>query len=216
VAVPFSQMSVLDREILRIKTSYFPPRVHELKGTSMPHELLRGNTMDSVIQEIADTLRAVQAHIWIVGTGAGAHSPPSFPIIDPLPKDITRQLLLERISGFLELGLEGEGEFLLIWDISNQQELEFFSGSVATFRNTYSQVARCTRMVPALLGGLSHDWSGLQVADIIAHFAMHYKGNQMHLPGARPDKAELFQRLIYPLLQRDGGGRLEGIGWKYW
>jgi hypothetical protein len=103
---------------------------------------------------------------------------------------------------------------LIIWDISDQQELQDFSASIAEFRNAYDGTPRSQRLVPAALGGLSHDWSGLQTADVVAHCALHYLGLQESLPGSRKEKAEAFRSKFLPRLQRSNKGEL--IGWKVW
>ena len=88
-----------------------------------------------------------------------------------------------------------------------------FSKSVATFRNAYSNQALNLRLAPAALGGLSHDWCGLQVADVVANYTLHKIGAAHGTPGTNPAKANDFDVHLYPCLQRSAAGV---VGWKVW
>jgi hypothetical protein len=129
-------------------------------------------------------------------------------------KEITRQLLLERINDFLHTSSPDNSSFIIIWDISDQQELQDFSRSVAAFNDSHRRVPRSDKMVPAVLGGISHDWSGLQIADVIANYALHSICIDDGMPGGRTNKANDFKAYLKPRLERDSRNRL--VGWKRW
>jgi len=114
--------------------------------------------------------------------------------------------MLRRISRFLRFDRKATGRWLLIWDITDQQELCDFSRTISRLRDTTYGAQPNNRLVPALLGGLSHDWSGLQAADLFANMALHRQGMALGLLGARAEKATAFRRHLEPCLQRDARG----------
>lgn len=214
IAMPFDQKARLDAGVLRMLTNHFHPRIRELKGSDMPHNLLPGSSTADVALGVSTLLSQVGAHAWITGTRHGVHPLPGLPTINRFPKDITRQLLFERVNGFLNLGNYIPYEWLIIWDISDEQELGDFSRNVATFQNAFIQTSINPRLAPAVLGGLSHDWSGLQIADVVANFALHKIGRDQNIQGTNRQKARDFDQFIEPQLQRTASGQL--VGWKFW
>jgi hypothetical protein len=214
VAVPFDQTGIMDSGVKAILSNHFRAGEVELKGTTIPHRLRRTATSSLVANDVASLLDKIGAHAWVTGTSSGINIPPGVPSTCTMAKDIARHLLFERLNGFLLNGYCMPGSFLIIWDISNQQELKEFSASVSVFRNAFTQTPLCPRLAPAVLGGLSHDWSGLQIADMISHFALHNVGRDKGAVDARVDKASDFLTYFKPRLQRDAYGNL--VGWKIW
>jgi hypothetical protein len=214
IAIPFDQKLRLDTGVQSILGNHFRHRHKELKGASMPNGLRHGSSITDVSRELAILIKQVGAHCWVVGTQAGAVAPANFPIQDAKPKDITRQFLFERVNGFLNIGYDLKDDWLIIWDLSDAQELNSFSHNVATFQNAFNQAPLNPRLAPAVLGGLSHDWSGLQIADMIAHLAMHNLGVELGLSGSNRQKAKDFRDFLYPLLQKAAGGNV--VGWKWY
>ena len=214
VAVSFEVIESIDEKIETILKGNFRPNIREIKGADIPHGLKPGKLTTDVAREIADLIESKHIHCWVVGSHHGVNPPSNLPIRSPMIKEITRHLLLERINDFLHAGYHGDTCFMIIWDISDQQELQDFSKSVAAFRDVHKQIPRSQRMIPAALGGLSHDWSGLQIADVIANYALHYLCIEDEMPGGRKNKAIDFECLLKPRLQRDASNRL--VGWKRW
>lgn len=214
VALPFAHLTQLRADLNRIRTAHFRSSVDEIKGTAMPHHLRPGSTIDGVSNLLLATIQQIGAHVWVTGTQSGVNPLPQLAVSPQRPKDIARQLVLERINGFLNTGRYAPDEFLIVWDISGQKELDDFSANVAAFHNAYSGAPLNPRMAPAVLGGLSHDWAGIQLADVLAHFAVHYQGHQMGLAPSRADKANAWANLLHICLQRDAYGRT--VGWKFW
>ena len=214
VGVAFDQTQTLNDGVRDMLANHFEPFVREIKGSFMPRYMRPTSSFTDVADDLASLLDATGAHCWVVASSHGSRSPPGFSVKNPKVKDIVRQLLLERINGLMIAGYHEPDHCLIIWDISDQQELQDFSASIAEFRNAFNGTPRSQRLAPAALGGLSHDWSGLQTADVVAHCALHYLGLQESLPGSRKEKAEAFRSRFLPRLQRSSKGEL--IGWKVW
>lgn len=196
VAISFSDNEILEIGSKSILRQYFRPGERELKGKHMPNHLLKGTSIDQVIREIGDILFKVKAVVWIAGVRQNPNPPIKHNPSRLMVKDIARKSILEEINDYLNTGAHSPNHFLIIWDISDEQELEEFSRNVATFRHARTQELPNPRLVHAILGGLSHDWNGLQIADIIAHCALHRMGLQSSLPDANPIKAKSFERYL--------------------
>jgi hypothetical protein len=180
--------------------------VKEVKGSDAPHELSRGRTADDLASDLAALLREFDSHIWIVAASRQTDGPTT--------KGAARQLVLERVNGFLNLGRYEPAQWIIVWDVSDVQELGDFSRSVSEFRNAYSGEPRNDRLFPAVLGGLSHDWGGLQAADLLSNFALHFRGRELKFPDVNLEKAQAFESHLMPCLQRTATGNV--VGWKTW
>jgi len=214
VSVAFDRTRTLDDGIRTVVSKHFSPYIKELKGSAVTKYLRIGASVLDVAEDVGNILDDVGAHCWAVASSHGSNPPVNLHLPHPRAKDIARQLLLERINGLLIAGYHHPDHSLIVWDISTQQELQDFSASIANFRNTYDGTPRSDRLAPAALGGLSHDWSGLQTADIIAHCALHYLGLQSSMAGSKVDKARAFKEHFLPRLQKDSKADL--VGWKVW
>jgi len=215
VAVALDRSRILDQDTATERSRLFRSRVKEFKGHLIKHsELLSGVTADDVAAAVAGLLRKYDAHVWTVATIAGCPVPIGFvgPIVST--KSIARQLLLERVNGLLGTGRYAPAHWMMVWDVSDVQELTDFSSATASFANGYTGQKISDRLYPMVLGGLSHDWAGLQLADIVAHLALHKVGAGRKFPDANPRKGAAFDARIEPVLQRDQGGRV--VGWKTW
>ena len=214
VALSIDEIGFVDEQIGSILKTNFRQNIKEIKGADIPHGLNPGRSTTDVAKSIADLIKLSNALCWIVGSHQGVNSPPDLASKNPIVKEITRQLLLERINDFLHTSSPGNSSFIIIWDISDQQELQDFSRSVAAFNDLHRRVPRSNKMVPAVLGGISHDWSGLQIADVIANYALHSICIDDGMPGGRANKADDFNVYLKPRLERDARNRL--VGWKRW
>jgi hypothetical protein len=215
VAFPFERARELRTDLDIVRVACFRTRVREIKGhLTKRSELLRGKTVDDVARGVADVFQRYDGHAWIAATRVGCPVPPGFRTPTPLTKDIARQLLLERVNGFLGTGRYAPANWLLVWDVGNVQELIDLSAAVSTFADGYSGVSISPRLYPVVLGGLSHDWAGVQVADLFGHLALHKVGADLGLPDANAAKSAAFDTHVEPRLQRDAGGRC--VGFKRW
>jgi hypothetical protein len=155
-----------------------------------------------VATDVGDVMDETRTIVWAAATSCGERPPPGFRTSNPKTKDLARQLLIEEINNDLVADYHNTNNCLIIWDISDQQELQDFSASIARFRNLSDGTPRSDRLAPAALGGISQDWSGLQTADIIAHCALHYLGERSSLLGFKTEKAEAFRSQFLPRLKR--------------
>ncbi|MBU0685907.1 MAG: DUF3800 domain-containing protein [Candidatus Thermoplasmatota archaeon] len=211
VSVAFDQTIDLDEGIRRILTSHFSPYIGELKGSSMSKYLHPTSTILEIVKDLGDVLDRTGAQLWGAAASFGSSPPRGLPTSNPKPKDIARQMLLEEINARLLTGYHHPDHSLIIWDISERQELQDFSASIARFMSVRDETPRSERLVPAALGGLSHDWRGLQTADVIANCALHYLGHTASLTGSKTDKAEAFRTEFLPRMQKIESEDI--IGW---
>lgn len=214
VLIPMDEYQSIESGMEAIRVRYFRAHADEVKGSSVPHDMLRGTSVRDLAEDVGKLCDQVGAHIWVAGTRQGTTPPPSYPS-DLSPKNTARRLLLERINGYFDKGYAGNDDCIIVWDISDHTELKDFSKSVADFKNAFSNKGLCKSLAPAVLGGLSHDWKGLQIADIVSNFALHCVGRNIWLPDAKVEKSDAFKKSYYPRLQKDKGVT-KGIGWKYW
>ena len=208
VSLAFDQTRELDEGIRWMLDNHFSPYIVELKGSTIQKYLLPKSTIMDVATDVGDVMDETRAIVWAAAASRGERPPQGFPIPNPKTKDLARQLLIEGINNDLVADYHNANKCLIIWDISDQQELQDFSASIARFRSPSDGTPRSDKLAPAALGGLSHDWSGLQTADIIAHCALHYLGERSSLPGFKTEKAEAFRSQFLPRLQR---AKIEGL-----
>lgn len=220
MAVPITELEKLDNGIKKIVASYLRQGETEIRGADLPRQLVPGATIDDIMENVSILFKEVGATTWGVGSKA---SNTNFPVGFEPPKKtkmsikhIVRHLLMERINGYLDNGYGGSGSYLVVWDISDVGELIEFSKNNSCFINGYNGKSRSQRLAPAILGGISDDWGGLQIADLFAHCALHHCACE-HSYGCisfNQEKKNAFDKWIYPKFQVDFLGNK--VGWKYW
>lgn len=215
VAISFEELSRLNERANQIMKSHMVPGCREIHACDIPHRMLRTSSIAAIAEEIALLLDDVKAHCWVTATSYSSSSliglEPNAPA-----KTKARQLLYEHLNEFLDSDNSVDGDYLIIWDLPDPEEMKDISYSIASYVNPYFGRRISRKLAPAVLCGLSHDWVGLQLADIISNYALHYCGHQQHMPQANREKAGAFQRCFYTRLQRGPGGSCDGIGWRYW
>ena len=214
IAIPFERMESIDEKVKSILKSNFRSNIREIKGADIPHGLNQGKSTTDVARDVGNLVEENRLNCWIVGSHQGVNPPTGLSQSNPMVKEIVRHLLLERINHSLHTTFPGDTSYMTIWDISDQQDLQDFSRSVSAFNDLYRNTPRSKRMVPAVLGGISHDWSGLQIADILANYGLHHICVIDGSPGGRKNKADDFGLYLKPRLQRDA--RNDPLGWKRW
>lgn len=221
VCVPWDNIPALDVEVKALLKKNLTGTPPELKGFDLPRLLRLGRTMSDIAQDVASAVTKAGAKVWIVAACPGAADVPGLgPIVlrisnrNPLPKDNARQLLLERVNGYAVPRYHPSGSWLLIWDLSNAHELKDFGRSIAEFQNLATGSTLRAAIVPALLGGLSHDWAPLQVADFYANFALNQRAEEFGFRDTSPAKAEAFRNHLRGTLAIDANNKL--VGWKTW
>jgi hypothetical protein len=213
VCVGLDKQNEMDEEISKIISEFYRLSVKELKGADTPRNFKPGISVEDFSKSFSSMIKELDINVWVAASKYGVKAPKTMILDKPHPKNLVRHLLFERLNGFFIHGHNGTDNCLIVWDISDLQELQDFSSSVSMFRNSISNETLCNRIAPAVLGGLSHEWSGLQVADIIANFALHKLGVDENMPDANTNKGKAFDTYLMPLLQKDGYGKR--VGWKY-
>lgn len=189
---------------------------NELKGTRVPKDLKAPSTSRDVCRDLSELLANVGANVWIAATEAGVRPPGNMRgfLKDGSPKEIARQLLFERVNGFLDSRPFARTTFQTIWDLSDQKDEADFSKSVMAFRNAVTGQPRNTRLADDVKGRLSHDVAGLQVADFLANYALHRIAMDYNVPVHSNEKAAHFDLYFRHRLRKDASGNL--VGWKVW
>jgi hypothetical protein len=202
VCIPVAHHPVLDASLRGLRASHFHSGVEEVKGSAIPRHLLRKSTSSDVARDLGLLLDAVEAWVWVAAAGHGATAPSSLgPPEGFQAKDIARHLLLGRVSAALGAAGLPADRVLHVWDLTDAQELRDLGRSL---RGHHPREADLDdRPAPAVLGGLSNEWSGLQVADVVANFALHRVGFDRNLVDAYAPKAKDFDLYFRHRLQRD-------------
>jgi hypothetical protein len=214
VGFEWGRIPALDAGIQGILRTRLLNRCEELKAANLRRYLPAGTTVADVAADLAAIVSSVSAQVWICGTRAGCRPVPKFPRPNPKPKDLVRQLLFERIGGYATPKYFPPDSWEVIWDLSETRELFDFSADLAAFKNLVTAYPLNLSIHRAILGGLSHDWAGIQIADVYANFALHKIGMGLGLPDAQADRAAAFDQFMEPTLKRDNAGKC--VGWKYW
>ena len=102
---------------------------------------------------------------------------------------------------------------LLVWDLSDSSELADFSAITSSYVNPHDHNKLNSTIVPHILGGLSHDWAELQIADLISNYALNYVADGTY-DDADKDKSKAFEQYLYPVLQHSNRGKVFGTGFK--
>lgn len=106
-----------------------------------------------------------------------------------------------------------ENLYQLIWDLSDNNELAHFSAIVSSYVNPHNNKRISPLIIPHILGGLSHDWAELQIADLISNYALNYSAHGI-FSDCDEEKSDAFSKHIYPILHARGG-KIKGYGWKF-
>lgn len=192
--------------------------MEEFKGSVVPKHLLEGKTAEDVAIEISELMKKYDMCAWITGTNRDfAQSCKKYFIPSNIKKgiqakDVARELLLERVSGYVKNQNQEFYTYQLIWDLSDVSELIDFSAITSTYVDPHSKRALCLQIIPKILGALSHDWVELQIADVLSNFALN-KIADGKFPDADKEKSVAFKKYLYPRLTRSARGTV-GVGWK--
>lgn len=215
VTVPFEEISTMDQGVSSLLDSHLHPRCTELKGSELPSQLQRSSTIDDFADDFSNLLSGLTHNIWVASSYHGVNTPAGVPAGSPVKRTV-RHLLFERVNGYLNQFYSKDGKWLIVWDLSHQQELEDFSSNLQGFRNAIQGDDLNSQLNPSVLGGLSHDWTGLQLADIVAHLGLHYRAVKHGVQDGKQEKADAFRDHVWPHLQSSARGKTDGIGWKEW
>lgn len=217
ICVDSAQHDDLSERFYDMKKECMRHYEEEMKGIKISkNHLNTGITADDVGRHVADIIKEFGLNVWVTATRWSPNLPTGKFIASNtskgvLPKDIARELLMERISGYADMKRE-EGKYIIIWDLSDTQELDDFSRLIRAYVNPHSGKKVCPSIIPNILGGLSHEWPELQLCDIIANFALNYAADGI-FKDCDMVKSRAFKEHIFPNLMR-GRGKIVGVGWK--
>gem|GEM_PF-1974747 len=191
----------------------------EMKGVDLsPNHLNLGVTIDDVARDLAALIR--KYGLTVIVTGANK-SPmldrqtkfvPSNEKKGLQAKDVARELMLERLSLRFDHDSTGSCQGLLVWDISDNNELIDFSKVVGSYVNPHNNKKPNERIIGHILGGLSHEWAEIQIADLVSNYALNYMADGI-FEDANKEKSDAFKKHLYPALYHMYGRAL-GYGYK--
>jgi hypothetical protein len=208
----------LTEDFLKMKERLMRNPSEEFKGSIVPKHLLEGKTETDVASEISILMRKYGMTAWITATNKNYAQRkvgtfvPSNPKNGLQAKDIARELLLERVSGYVNLQSNEPCVYQLIWDLSDVNELIDFSAITSEYVNPHNKRSLDPRIIPKILGALSHDWVELQIADVFSNFALNHIAVG-RFTDADDKKSQAFKKYLRPMLARSAKG-INGVGWK--
>lgn len=191
----------------------------EMKGTDLsPNHFNPGITKASVAKDLSELIKKYKFSIFVTAANMSPdliHQTKFTASTEKRglqAKDIARELLLERFSIMLNYQHSSTNKNMLIWDLSDNNELADFSKIIGSYQNPHDGKKPNPTIIPHLLGGLSHEWAELQIADLVSNFAINYITDGICTDSDK-DKSTAFKEFIYPVLHQRGG-KVEGIGLK--
>jgi hypothetical protein len=214
VLVSFNDVLRFDNEVLELRRANFNPSQIEIKGTDIPNELLPGISPASFLSTVVALLDEFDSEVWVSVAREGLPPPTNFPVAGPSAKTIARHGLFEQVSYALDRDPDGVGSWLVVWDFGDTGDLRELNDCLVLFASGAGHPPPNQRLCPSALGGLSHKWGALQIADVIAHFALHRAGKRAGLMGANDTKSALFSTCLWGVLETSGNrGNPQGCGW---
>ena len=190
-----------------------------MKGTDLSaNHFNPGITKDSVAKDLGELIKKHKLTIFVTAANMSpdlanqTKFTPSNEKRGLQAKDIARELLLERFSIMLNYQYASTNKNMLIWDLSDNNELADFSKIIGTYQNPHDGKKPNATIIPHLLGGLSHEWAELQIADLVSNFAINYITEGI-CSDSDKDKSAAFKEYLYPTLHQRGG-KIDGIGLK--
>jgi len=209
----------LEADLLALRKKCMRLHNKEMKGVDLsPNHFNPGITKSSVAQDLGELIRKYHLAIFVTASNMSpklarqTKFTPSNEKTGLQAKDIARELLLERLSIMLNYKRANTDLNLLIWDLSDNNELADFSKIIGSYRNPHDGKTPNPRIIPHLLGGLSHEWAELQIADLVANYAINYLASR-HYDDADTEKSQAFEQYLKPVLH-NRNGKITGIGLK--
>jgi len=200
----------LTRDFQEMKDNLMRNPSEELKGSIVSRHLLEGKTAADVAIGVSELMRRYDMGAWITGANRDyaqsdrGRFTPSNAKKGLQAKDIARELLLERISGYAGARAMEPRIYQLIWDLSDVGELIDYSAVTSAYKDPRSGKSVDPQIIPKILGALSHDWAELQIADVLSNFALN-RIAEGRFPDADSEKSAAFKEHLCPLLVRSAG-----------
>lgn len=209
----------IEADLLTLRKKCMRLHNKEMKGVDLsPNHFNPGITKSSVAQDLGDLIKKYDLSVFVTAANMSpklarqTKFTPSNEKTGLQAKDIARELLLERLSIMLNYKRKDSDLNLLIWDLSDNNELADFSKIVGSYRNPHDGKTPNPMIIPHLLGGLSHEWAELQIADLVANYAINYLASGRY-DDADTEKSEAFEKYLMPALHSRNGKTI-GIGLK--
>ena len=221
IAAKLDDHDAIAEDVAKLRKKVLRRSNIEFKANDLtPKRMNDGITYDDVASGVAEILKKYSMKTWVMVVPFNLHIinmsmfTPSNAKSGLQAKDVAREMLLERVSMDVDRVHTVEDKFMIIWDLSNTNELMDFSASVLAHTNPHSGKKISPIITPHILGGLSHEWAELQLADLISNFGLNYAARGKY-PDCDESKAMAFETHLYPCLQKSWWGCVKGYGWKY-
>jgi len=220
VCAKFEDHDEITESLFEMKKKCLRLYNQELKGGATSKSNLNPDiTKEDVAKELGNIISKHGLKVWVISTRYSDRIqnsnfiPSNGKVV--MAKDVSRGLLLERLSGYVEYYGGSDQRYQLVWDLSDQQEMSHFSHTISEYVNPHNNKKVCPEIIPYLLAGLSHEWAELQIADVISNFALNYSAHPRYDDvDVDVEKAIAFEKHIHPKLCCNANGRIDGVGWK--
>ena len=206
-------------DLLELKKKTMRLYNKEMKGTDRSaNHMNPGVTKENVAERLSELIKKHKLEITVTATNMSPRLNALISKFTPSnekkglqAKDVSRELLLERISMMAENTSHVGRTQIIIWDLSDVGELTDFSKITESYQNPHSLKKLHSTIIPHVLGGLSHEWAELQIADLVSNYAINYIARNES--DADPEKSKAFKKHLYPVLHSHNR-RIDGIGFK--
>ncbi len=200
----------------KIKQSHLRPSARILRGSRLGASLNGRSSEEDVLSDISQLFSSCTVHGWVMAVQHDSQAlGPGGNGVRPAVAT-GRQLLIERLNGYLRLWFSQGGRRMVVMDHGLQHELRKLAHSIGAFQSPEEGVDLHHNFGSAPLSGRREEWVALQASDLVAHYALHHSSHAWGVPEASESKADLFRRYILPNLDRNAQGRVAGIGYKLW
>jgi len=216
VAIRWSDCAALldDLDAFRRSTFLLNRMPPELKGSYLADEKRRaGMTLHESIHRFSDVIKYRTLGIWVMVADRTAFHPPSAAI--RLAHATALQFLFERVAGHPDHARSEARTWAVVADHVSSREAAALSAALREFTNPFTQAPLPVWIAPRSLAGASEDWAGIQIADVFAYLAAHYRATELRT-GGDGDCASAFRTQLWPHLMKRANGQVRGIGYKTW
>ena len=171
-------------------------------------------TIDRACSQLAALATAHGLNIWVMVADRTTFADAEVSQV-VAARDAARQFLFERVTGNPAFRAASEGSWAVVADHETSREVARLTTFMKGFYNEFTRARLPSWIHSAALAGASEDWGGIQVADVYAYFAAHYRASEMKV-GGDFEVATAFKTRLWPTLMHTVLGRTRGIGYKTW
>jgi hypothetical protein len=214
IGLPWDAVGSLNARVERLRGEFLEPGRREFAAHRLAHDLRDREAVEALAQRLSDTITSAGANVWVAVTRTGIEPPQNLIQFRGKPRELARQLAWERITGYLRIGHHKPRSWLIVWDLPESEELAGYSRALSAFTNPFLSEPLHPAMEPRVLGGRSEHWGALQVADLIANFAVHYAGSYLNLQRVERRRVRAFENHFDKCLVRDS--KMKEVGLALW